>query len=314
MRKQFCVLAACGVAGFSSGAMANLLGIGSLLGFPSIVTTDQGGTNYSAASHWFSIDSSPLAIRFSPTDPPRLVFPTGDPAARILTVDIQIGNDAMLLGGHPDEDLIVIGQVDADGNGSIDYAGVLLTGEIVAFGYEKTADSTAIFDFRFTLTGGELAPLFNGKDLGLVLTAEQSTFTGDFTTSFVGGAKGLLGPIPSLAGFSGCTPGYWRQPHHFHNYPAPYTPNTLFEGVFGRDVPGNPTLREAVKLGGGHLNALMRHATAALLNAASPAVNPDALFSTPAQVIQAFQNAFDSGQYEATKNLMEASNELGCPL
>jgi hypothetical protein len=117
-------------------------------------------------------------------------------------------------------------------------------------------------------------------------------------------------PPPHL---EGCTPGYWKQSQHFDSWTG-FAPGDSFEAVFGRDVPGNPTLLDALKLGGGGLKALMRHAVAALLNASSPDVDPDPAFDTTAEVIAAFQAAFDSGDYETTKDLLDASNNAGCPL
>jgi hypothetical protein len=84
--------------------------------------------------------------------------------------------------------------------------------------------------------------------------------------------------------------------------------------VFGRVIPGNPTLLQALGTNGGGLSALLRHATAALLNASSPAVDPVSAFDTTTEVIAAFQAAFDSGDYETTKDAFAASNEHGCPL
>jgi hypothetical protein len=308
---RFLMVLAGGAALFAgTTAIAALLGV--LPGFPAVSFNSTGTTQYTSASQHLSISASPLAIRFAPDQPPRLIQPvTG---LQVLTVDIFIDSGGMLYGGHPDEDLLIIGQVDANGDGNIDYSGVLLTGEIAAFGWENTGGTTDFFDFRFTLTGGALASLFNDHDIGVLLTIENSTFDGTFTSDFGGGAKGVLGPIPLLDGFGGCTPGYWKQPHHYSSWPAPYTPDTLFASVFGRPIPGDPTLVEALRLKGGHLNALMRHAAAALLNAAHPDVNPDGAIDTPAEVINAFQNAFDSGSYNATKDMFEASNENGCPL
>jgi hypothetical protein len=71
------------------------------------------------------------------------------------------------------------------------------------------------------------------------------------------------------------------------------------------------TLSEVAALGRGGLNALGRHAVAALLNAASTEVDYD---RTPAQVIAAFMAAYDSGDYESTKEQFEGFNEQGCPL
>ena len=118
-------------------------------------------------------------------------------------------------------------------------------------------------------------------------------------------------PPPPPDGNQGCTPGYWKQSQHFDSYPAAYQPSTLFESVFNRDVPGNPTLLQALGLNGGGLNALMRHAAAGLLSSATVQYG----YST-ADVITMFQAAFDSGDYEPTKNLLDAANNGvgGCPL
>lgn len=151
-------------------------------------------------------------------------------------------------------------------------------------------------------------------DIGVKLISESSDFSGVFTADFAGGAKGVLGPIPLPLQLGGCTPGYWKQKHHFDSWPASFTPDTLFESVFQRDVPGDPILAEVLRLKRGGINALMRHATAALLNAAHPDFRPDDAFDTVEEVIAAFQAAFDSGDFETNKELLEDSNELGCPL
>lgn len=118
-------------------------------------------------------------------------------------------------------------------------------------------------------------------------------------------------PPPPPPGGQGCTPGYWKQSQHFDSWVG-YTPGQSFEAVFGRDVAGTPTLLQALGMNGGGINALMRHATAALLNASTGSgVNYG---MTAAQVISAFQAAYDSGDYETQKNLFAARNEAGCPL
>ena len=109
---------------------------------------------------------------------------------------------------------------------------------------------------------------------------------------------------------TGCTLGYWKQSQHFDSWVG-YTPGESFEAVFGRDVPGTPSLLDALKLQGGGLNALMRQATAALLNASNPKLSFP--YGT-GDVIALFQKAFDSGTYEPTKNTFEGLNQTGCPL
>lgn len=113
---------------------------------------------------------------------------------------------------------------------------------------------------------------------------------------------------PPGNGTQGCTPGYWKQDHHYDSWVG-YNPNDSFAAVFGVAYGG--TLAEAAAAKGGGANALARHAVAALLNSANG--NVDYLYST-ADVISMVQAAFASGDYNGTKDLFEAQNELGCPL
>jgi hypothetical protein len=115
---------------------------------------------------------------------------------------------------------------------------------------------------------------------------------------------------PPPPGGEGCTPGYWKAPQHFDSYPAGYAPTDLFDTYFADAFPGM-TLVEVAGQGGGGLNALGRHAVAALLNAASGGVAYDL---TVQEVIDAFDAAYASGNYEAQKDIFEGLNEQGCPL
>ncbi len=115
---------------------------------------------------------------------------------------------------------------------------------------------------------------------------------------------------PPSGGGEGCTPGFWRQTQWFSFWTAPYTPTTLFSDVFENAFPGM-TLHQVVQLGSGGLNALGRHAVAALLNAASADV--DYAYTTQ-EVIDAFNAVFPGGDYEGLKDDFEYENELGCGL
>ena len=113
-------------------------------------------------------------------------------------------------------------------------------------------------------------------------------------------------------GGQGCTPGFWRQPHHFDHWPAPYTPDMLFSDVFEDAFPGM-TLVEVVSQGGGGLNALGRHTVAALLSSSNPNVDYDV---SAAGVIDAFNAVYPGSKadYTALKNEFAGFNEQGCPL
>ena len=72
------------------------------------------------------------------------------------------------------------------------YTGTLLTGEITQFGYRELG-STDRFELRFVATGGVIAGKFAGKDIGLVITAESSTFGNSFASDFASTAKITMG-------------------------------------------------------------------------------------------------------------------------
>lgn len=118
-------------------------------------------------------------------------------------------------------------------------------------------------------------------------------------------------PTTPPTGGQGCTPGYWRQEHHWDSWVS-YSPTDDYEVVFGVDASFDPhTLLDAVWLGGGGEHALARHAVAALLNATNPDVS---YLYSEADVIAMVQSAYASGDFNGIKNLFEAQNEMGCPL
>jgi hypothetical protein len=114
---------------------------------------------------------------------------------------------------------------------------------------------------------------------------------------------------------AGCTPGYWKQDQHFDSYPGAISPSLLFDAAgvggntFANAFPGK-TVLQVLWQGGGGLNALGRHAVAALLNAYQL---PGSYYGGNT-VVNMFNDAYASGNYETTKNLFAAANEIGCPL
>ena len=118
-------------------------------------------------------------------------------------------------------------------------------------------------------------------------------------------------PPPPPQGGEGCTPGYWRQEHHFDSWvPTGYTPQDSYNAVFG--VNGAyATLLNAVWATGGREGALARHAVAALLNASHPDVSYE---YTVAEVLAGVQAAYASGDFEPSKDALDAANNAGYPL
>jgi len=117
-------------------------------------------------------------------------------------------------------------------------------------------------------------------------------------------------PTTPPPGQEGCTPGYWK--NHLGSWPAPYTPSTTLGSVFTGLPAGyaSLTLQQALNLGGGGLNALLRQAVSALLNASSSEVDYPL---SAAEVISLTNAAIASGMYEATKDVFDQYNNLGAP-
>jgi hypothetical protein len=282
----------------SGASVAALLGILGQINTPPIVQYDGGTTLITSGVFEASVTNGSMAILT--TSGPSIV------ANNELTIKATLDSACNLVGGVSGNDFELSGVISSNP------AETLLTGEVLEFGFTETTGSLQEFDFRFAVTGGSLASDFTDEDLGVVVTSFGSNFAADCGVNSNGLAKGRLGPIPPIMAAEGCTPGYWKQKHHFDSWVG-YAPTDSFAAVFGRTVTGVTDLESALKAKGGGVKALTRHATGLLLNVAHPDVYV-AAYPTTASVIAAFQAAYDSGDYEPTKDAFEEANEEGCPL
>jgi len=130
-------------------------------------------------------------------------------------------------------------------------------------------------------------------------------------------ASALTLEVPEDVGEGeGCTPGYWRQPHHCDSYPEPYMCSTRFDDVFD-DAFGSATLKRVAAGRAGGSNALRqlgKHTVAALLNAQSSDVSYPL---TADEVIMMFNAAYPgtNAEYRALKDFFEMFNDVdNCPL
>lgn len=193
---------------------------------------------------------------------------------------------------------------------------------------EISAESGFQFDSVVVTVGKGNDP--NDPD-GVGSTDTQKS-TDPTVSEFIGGSasvEGFTGVLaeyynsaePTNGGGEGCTPGYWKQEHHFDSYPTGVDPHDGIEAHLG-ELAGDVQLRkpengsiedlsllEALQLRGGGVNALLRHAVAAWLNAGTVAYP-----LTQSEVVDALNAALTSGDYETTKDELGADNELGCPL
>lgn len=196
MRRQQAafVIAVIAIVGLSAiGVLAALLRVAPLVGLPKtdfVGPTLTTGTSFDAATRELTVRATPLSTTFGPGAMRAVTAP------KSLEIRIRILDHAGATVASVDgPDVVLIGEIDQDGDGIVDHSGVLLTGEVLAVGTQAFAGPTDYMDFRFHVTGGSLMSLFSGRDLGVNLTMGGSTFTGTFNVSFAGGAKGAIGAI-----------------------------------------------------------------------------------------------------------------------
>lgn len=189
-------------------------------------------------------------------------------------------------------------------------------GEFVALTIDVATDGSQVGITDITVD--------NADSVEVVSIEPEASFTSTLDFEFEG--SGAIDDIEVCKvverGGEGCTPGYWRQSQHFGNWPVDieYTVAEAFVGFCDTmDAElRNPesgmvcdlTLLEALQLRGGGINALMRHAAAAWLNAGSTVE----FYYAQSEVEDMTEAALMSGLYEATKNGFADANEAGCPL
>lgn len=141
----------------------------------------------------------------------------------------------------------------------------------------------------------------------------------------LGGSEGTVSDcniasvdLVDTIGEEGCMPGYWK------NSPGCWEcvePDTLFSDVFGVCITvraGNkktitdPTLMQALNASGGGVNALVRHAVAALLNSC----DRDIAYPMPeAELILEVERVLTEGdkyEIEGLKDMLDMYNSYGC--
>ncbi len=191
MRRSFyglILLAA--LAGRLTTAHADLLGV-NIASEPLItfINTSSTATRYDAATDLFSVDASPSTIKFTASESTLSVF-----SPRALKIRAIVDDSGALVSGVTGSDLVISGVVGRVVGGVTNiYSGLLLEGEVTAFGAADSGTTVDNYDLRFVVTGGLLADFFNCDTLGVQVTSEGSTFTGSFAANFQGRAKGNVG-------------------------------------------------------------------------------------------------------------------------
>jgi hypothetical protein len=205
---------------------------------------------------------------------------------------------------------------DSPDGGDVVYTGFAGNGTFYLEEY-KALDQESTEGAITASVDGNIVGASSGLGDGTVETV--TTLQTPFTTSMVFSRDGSgatddikICRVPEEnGGGEGCTPGYWKQEHHFDSWVG-YAPTDYYDVVFG--IGPHITLLAALQYqGGGNYGSFLRHSVAALLNSTSISYD----LST-AEVIQLVQDTFTSGDFASGKDTLEGFNEETedriCPL
>jgi hypothetical protein len=170
----------------TSPLLAGLLGVNP--SFPRIAFTSANSDSliYDPASRLFSIQTTPSSVLLGPGQPPKLVTGT-----KSLVIRARVDDTGAWVEGVVGDDFVLTGTVV---NGGTTYSGVLLSGEVVAFGFLESG-ATDQYDVRLSPAGGHLLSFF-ATGASVYVTSNPSTFAGSFTVGFTGRSNGTLGFEP----------------------------------------------------------------------------------------------------------------------
>jgi hypothetical protein len=163
--------------------------------------SDNGGTySYNSTTNLFDIDARPLFIAFDNNMANNANFNLKYSGSWYYDARFYVDENGKFNSGITNEDDVAIyGEITF---GNTTYSGKLLTGEVLAFGFDG-AGSTTRFDYIFEISGGQLADLFGGigKIAGSKVNPETSTFA-NWTDSHSGTNPKIdtfATPIPAAA-------------------------------------------------------------------------------------------------------------------
>ncbi|MGR8929603.1 MAG: hypothetical protein ACU836_03100 [Gammaproteobacteria bacterium] len=211
MKQQHLIPALCLAAGLSfasSASQANLLGLA-----PNTPTINFAGgiIEFTQQDGTVTISGLPSSLNsIFPFISAEILGASAD-NVKDVTVIFTVDNNGTVISNDPNvPDLVVYGSIDTNGDGTADYSGALLSGEVVQFGFENgAAGGTDSFDLRLNNIGGSLAYLYSGQDLAITVQSEASPefltpFEGGFTANWMGAAKGNIGSTAPITGNGGC--------------------------------------------------------------------------------------------------------------
>lgn len=193
MKKKFIVtfLAVILTAGISQAALLDLD-----LGLPDILSNSTGTYTYSSSTNTFTSTATPVSITFDGTTSIPITG-TEPKIPATYSVSINVDSSGNFVGGaSPKNELEIRGELTY---GTSEYSGLLLAGEVTAFGFQDTGwNNLAIFNYTFNVYEKSLLYSFFGQKGGDVVFVENDN---GWDGTWVGDHSGLkvkhdTAPIP----------------------------------------------------------------------------------------------------------------------
>ncbi|RLA21700.1 MAG: hypothetical protein DRQ62_09160 [Gammaproteobacteria bacterium] len=201
-----------GLAIAPSTSHALLLGLSPEL--PTIDFSGSGMIDYNASTGIINISGDPSTLfSVEPFIFAELQGVVGVDNIKNIKLKFQVDNSGNLIPSDISlPDLVIIGSIDMNGNGTTDHSGTLLTANVMQFGFlNGMSNGDDVFDLRLNSINGALAYLYSEQDLAARVISEVSTvysnpFDNSFNADWQGQAKGVIGSTAPTAGGTLSTP------------------------------------------------------------------------------------------------------------
>ncbi len=161
--------------------------------FPVILSDHTGGYTYNATDGKFHSEAIAETITFQDGSKISIADASGATPGGTYEVNFYLDSNGSLIGGDPNGyDLQIWGNIDLDGDGSLDGYQLLVGGEIDGFGYQYYGLPyyNAVFDFSFEFVAGSMTDYYANTDFrggDYMASGETIDFNGDWGQSHSGG-------------------------------------------------------------------------------------------------------------------------------
>lgn len=179
MKISFSIVVLLFITLITTSSYATLLGLN--IGNPDILSDSTGVYGYNSCTDTITFSATALTVTFDG------ITPTGIDNGSYFA-QFHVDNTGHFSGGISGDDLRINGKIDVDNDGTYEYDGLLISGNVTNFGFFDATGPYAYFDYVFDVTGGSLAAFYTDGIGADIVSSDYSTFNDNWNINH-GGIK-----------------------------------------------------------------------------------------------------------------------------